>query len=61
MSWNPLKAILKLGARKVSDASYNKEEKKVQRSTYTQVGKDIKRAKKNGMHIDAKKRVPKQI
>ena len=55
MSWNPLKAVFKLGARKASDASYNKEEKKVQKATYAQVGKDIKRAKKSGKRIDANK------
>ncbi|MBQ7917432.1 MAG: hypothetical protein IJ310_01295 [Clostridia bacterium] len=55
MSLNPIKAILKLGARKISDASYNKEERKVQNSTYAQVGKKIKRAQKQGQYFDASK------
>lgn len=53
--WNPIKPFLKLGARKMSDNSYNKEERKVQNKTYQQVGKQIKSAKKNGEYFDASK------
>ena len=53
---NTIKAIIKNIARKVSDSSYNKEEKKMQNKTYEQVGKEIKKAKKNGEYFDASKR-----
>lgn len=55
MSFNPFKPLLKLGARKLSDSSYNKEERKVQNKTYEQVGKEIKKAKRNGEFFDASK------
>lgn len=51
--WNPLTSILKFGARKISDSSYNKEEKKVQSKTYAQVGKQLRDAKSKGKRINA--------
>lgn len=51
--WNILKPFLKLGARKLSDNYYNKEEIKVQNKTYKQIGKKIKSAKKRGKYFDA--------
>ncbi len=55
MGWNPIKPLIKLGARKISDSRYNKEERKVQSRTYFEIGKQIKSARKKGEYFDASK------
>lgn len=51
----PVKAIVKYGARTISDKSFNKIEKEVQKSTYCAVGNKIAKAKKEGKRFDASK------
>lgn len=50
----PIKAGVKLAARKASDNSYNKQKKEIHQTTFKKVGHKINFAKKKGKKIDAK-------